>query len=113
MSTPSWWMPDSCAKAFLPTMALLAWMMWPVKLEKMTAPTREGPKDMVKASSGLEVGGQADLRQPARHPTTSISTSMLSLDREAGMMKVLAGGSAISPGACSCQYSHSVARMSS
>jgi hypothetical protein len=20
---PSWWMPDSCAKAFLPTMALL------------------------------------------------------------------------------------------
>ncbi len=30
--TPCWWMPDSCAKAFAPTMALLGGMGTPVML---------------------------------------------------------------------------------
>ena len=29
-STPSWWMPASCAKAFSPTMALFGWTRTPV-----------------------------------------------------------------------------------
>ena len=34
-NSPSWWMPDSWAKAFLPTIALFACTMCPVKLETM------------------------------------------------------------------------------
>jgi hypothetical protein len=30
LSTPCWWMPDSCAKALAPTMALLGWTEIPV-----------------------------------------------------------------------------------
>jgi len=32
-STPSWWMPDSWAKALAPTTALFGWTSIPVKLE--------------------------------------------------------------------------------
>ena len=33
LSIPSWWIPDSCAKAFFPTTALLNWTGKPVAFE--------------------------------------------------------------------------------
>ena len=33
LRTPSWWMPDSWAKALRPTIALLGWIAYPVRRE--------------------------------------------------------------------------------
>ncbi len=84
------------------------------KLQKGPPPSyKQGPQGYRQASQTKETLSKRRFRQSARQATTSISTSMLSLDSEAGIMNVLAGGSLTRPGACSCQYSHSVARMSS
>ena len=74
LSTPSWWMPASCANAFSPTIALFGWTWTPVMCESSrellkisSVRTRESmPKKSLRVRSAITTSSREAL--PARSP---------------------------------------------